>query len=106
MTNLQIIYNESLAFYAQHDLENYLLENGFLPLNTYKRWQQLGYQVKKSEHAKALTRLWKLKRNVNLQEAQETQENEEATDEQMQVYFYKVNAYLFDISQVEAISNN
>ena len=103
MTNATIIYNDALSIYEQEALDAFINSKGFLPLNTYARWQKLGYQVKKSEHAKMMARLWKMKRNVNVREAQEAQENNETTEEQMQAYFYKVNAFLFDISQVEKI---
>lgn len=51
MTNEQIIQNEKK-----------LLGMGeFEPLHTFAKWKEMGFKVKKGEHATVCTKLWKRK---------------------------------------------
>lgn len=62
------------------------------PIHTYNGWKELGYQVKKGEHAKAQFPIWKWK----------GQKNEETGEEGGNCYQRK--AFWFTFDQVEQVS--
>jgi antirestriction protein ArdC len=96
MTNAQIIFNEAIAHevYTPEQIEMYLEKLGSIPLHTFKKWNDLGYKVKKGEHARVVTYLWKP--NV----VKEDGEEKETTDLKM----YMRKSHLFTIEQVEKIA--
>jgi hypothetical protein len=51
MTNEEIIQNEKKV----------LGMGEFEPLHTFQKWKELGFKVKKGEHAVTCTKLWKPK---------------------------------------------
>ena len=61
MTNTQIIINEAVAngLYTKEEVENILASGHMIPLHTFQTWKNAGYSVKKGEHARITTRLWK-----------------------------------------------
>ena len=63
------------------------------PIHTYNGWKDLGYQVKKGEHAKATFPVWKWKGQKN----EETGEEEGGT-------CYQRKAFWFTFDQVEKVS--
>jgi hypothetical protein len=63
------------------------------PIHTYNGWKELGYQVKKGEHAKAQFSIWKWKGQKN----EETGEEEGGT-------CYQRKAFWFTFDQVEKVS--
>ena len=60
------------------------------PIHTYNGWKELGYQVKKGEHAKAQFPIWKYKGQKN----EETGEDENGK-------CYQRKAFWFTFDQVE-----
>ena len=106
ITNAQIILQASLALMA----EGVLKPTGRVfiqempdgskvelpepePIHTYNGWKELGYQVKKGEHAKAQFPIWKYK----------GQKNEE-TGEEVGGTCYQRKAFWFTFDQVEKIA--
>ena len=63
------------------------------PIHTYNGWKDLGYQVKKGEHAKAEFPIWKYKGKKD----EETGEEKEGT-------CYQRKAFWFTFDQVEKIA--
>ena len=63
------------------------------PIHTYNGWKELGYQVKKGEHAKASFPIWKCS----------VQKNPE-TGEEVAGKCYQRNAFWFTFDQVEKIA--
>lgn len=94
MTNAQIIFNEAIAneVYTPEQIEMYLEMTGTIPLHTFKKWNELGYKVKKGEHARVVTFLWKP--NVVKEDGEEK--------EDLKMYMRK--SHLFTIEQVEKIA--
>ena len=82
MTNQQIIFNESVKLmeagiigttgrsftYQNQDGEPVTLYEPE-PIHTFKRWQELGYTVKKGEHHKARFMIWKAGKSKKEEEA-------------------------------------
>lgn len=106
ITNVQIIFNESLKLVQQGVLKStgktivLEMQNGSKkempepePIHTYNGWKELGYQVKKGEHAKAQFPIWKYK----------GQKNEE-TGEEENGKCYQRKAFWFTFDQVEKVS--
>ena len=105
ITNVQIIMNQSLELMKQGILKPtgrvfvQELPDGTkveLPepeaIHTYNGWKELGYQVRKGEHAKAQFPIWKWK----------GQKNEETGEECGNCYQRK--AFWFTMDQVEPIA--
>ena len=103
ITNQQIILTESLRLMAEGVLKPTgrvfirELDDGTKqelpepePIHTYNGWKELGYQVKKGEHAKAQFPIWKYK----------GQKNEE-TGEEVGGKCYQRIAFWFTFDQVE-----
>ncbi len=100
MTNSEIIINEALLnnIFTKEQIES-MVKNGIdIPLHTFQTWKELGYSVKKGEHAKVTTRLWK--RTKKGQGAKTPEELEEA---KIKNHFYLTKAFLFTSEQVEKI---
>lgn len=84
MTNEQIIQNEKK-----------LLGMGeFEPLHTFQKWKEMGFKVKKGEHAVTCTKLWKPKAKKY------TDTNGE---EKIENNFFLAKAFLFKLDRVERI---
>lgn len=68
MTNTQIIINEAIAngLYTKEEVETILESGHMIPLHTFQTWKSAGYIVRKGEHAKITTRLWKYTSKKNL----------------------------------------
>lgn len=96
MTNAQIIIKEAIAkeVYTPEQVEMFLQKLGCVPLHTFKKWNDLGYKVKKGEHARVVTFLWKP--NVKKEDGEE----KETTDTRM----YMRKSHLFTMEQVEKIA--
>lgn len=85
MTNEEIIQNEKK-----------LLGMGeFEPLHTFAKWKEMGFKVKKGEHAIATTKLWKRKAMKVTDDEGEKEENR----------FFLAKAFLFSLNQVERMPN-
>ena len=104
-TNEQIILQESLNLLKQGILKSTgrvfvqeLPDGGKLeipepePIHTYNGWKELGYQVKKGEHAKAQFPIWKYKG-----------QKDEATGEEVGGQCYQRKAFWFTFDQVEKV---
>lgn len=63
----------------------------------YKTWKEMGFKVKKGEHATVCTKLWKPKAKKY------TDTNGE---EKVENNFFLAKAYLFKLNQVERINQN
>ena len=101
MTNTEIIINEALAngLYTEEQIENILASGHMIPLHTFKAWKEAGYIVKKGEHARITTRLWKFTNKAK--KSEEADENTEGTEHN---HYYLAKAFLFTADQVEKIS--
>lgn len=85
MTNLQILISECSARGITEEV------------HTFARWKQLGYSVKKGEHALFSTSLWKQCKGRR-KDNEEISDNSEPTGR-----CYLCKSYLFGRSQVEEI---
>lgn len=85
MTNEQIIQNT----------KKMLGMGEFEPLHTFQKWKEMGFKVKKGEHAVTCTKLWKPKTKKY------TDTNGE---EKVENNFFLARAYLFKLNQVERIA--
>lgn len=105
MTNGEIILRESLELMKQGVLKTtgqvlvYELPDGTKveipepePIHTYNGWLELGYQVKKGEHAKATFPIWKWKGK-----------KDEETGEENGGACYQRKAFWFTFEQVEKV---
>lgn len=106
MTNGEIILRESLELMKQGVLKPtgrvfiQELEDGTKieiqepePIHTYNGWKELGYQVKKGEHAVASFPIWKY-----------TTKKDEETGEETQGRCWQRKAFWFTFDQVEKAS--
>lgn len=98
MTNAEIIFTEAVAhgIYTKEEAIAILESGNMIPLHTYQTWKSAGYQVKRGEHAKIETRLWKYK-NKKKPEA------ESDADGESDGRYYMAKSFLFGIDQVEKI---
>lgn len=87
MTNEEIIQNTKKS----------LGMGEFEPLHTFQKWKEMGFKVKKGEHATVCTKLWKAKAKKY------TDTNGE---EKVENNFFLAKAYLFKLNQVERINQN
>lgn len=107
ITNSQIIFNESLELLKQGILKTtgrmitFEMQDGSKkelpepePIHTYNGWKELGYQVKKGEHAKATFPIWKYS----------GQKDEEGNKVKDGGYCFQKKAFWFTFDQVEKIS--
>lgn len=98
MTNLQIVVIEAITneVFTEDECVEYLVTTGALPLYTVKRWNKSGFRVKKGEHAKIVTRLWK-----HNEAKKKTDENGNTTLELPDREYGFITARLFTPDQVE-----
>lgn len=66
-------------------------------LHTFQKWKELGFKVKKGEHAIACTKLWKPKQKKY---------KDDDGEEKVENNFFLTKAYLFKLNQVERINQN
>lgn len=112
MTNTDIIIGEAIkaGLYTKEQVEAFLKNGLSLPLNTFARWNKLGYKIKKGEKAKLTCLIWnRKKRKSTMNEIQNILEDNdsdisEINDEKDEADFYKTKAYFFDNTQVEKIA--
>lgn len=106
ITNGEIILKQSLELMAQGILKptgrvfTQQLPDGSTvefpepePIHTYNGWKELGYQVKKGEHAKAQFPIWKWKGK-----------KDEETGEEVGGRCFQKNSFWFTADQVEEVS--
>lgn len=96
MTNTQIIINEAIenGLYTKEEVEAILETGHMIPLHTFQTWKSAGYIVRKGEHAKITTRLWKYTSKKKSAEA----------DGEALNHYYLAKAFLFTADQVEKIA--
>lgn len=94
MTNTEIIFKEAIAnkIYTKEEAQKIIEEQFVLPIHTFMVWKELGYSIKKGEHAKITTRLWKPCKGKK----KEDSESDENT-----INMYLCKAFLFTREQVE-----
>ena len=99
MTNTQIIIREALmhGLYTPEQIEDYIRSGHNVPLHTFRTWKEAGYRVKKGEHARATTMLWKF-----TGDRKKEKEGEEV-DGENRPHYYLSKAFLFDRDQVEKV---
>lgn len=113
MTNAQIIFNEQLK----------LMESGAIgttgkqivvtdakgekhtvnepePIHTFAVWKQLGFKVKKGQHAIATIRIWKYTPKTGTMDAK-NDAGETVTIETDESQMFMKNAFFFKLTQVE-----
>lgn len=100
MTNTEIIINEAVenGLYTMEQIENILASGHMIPLHTFQAWKSAGYIVKKGEHARITTRLWRFTNKSK--KNNEADENTDGTDNE---HYYLAKAFLFTYDQVERI---
>lgn len=100
MTNEQMIYKAAVetGLFTAEQAQSILASGYRLPLHTYAEWQQLGFQVKRGEHAALKMQLWKPRKGK-----QGTKKGSEAEDTESDNGFFLATAHLFMSSQVERI---
>ena len=100
MTNTQIIINEAIAngLYTKEEVETILESGHMIPLHNFQTWKSAGYIVRKGEHAKITTRLWKYTSKKKSAEA------DGETDGEALNHYYLAKAFLFTADQVERIA--
>ncbi len=111
MTNEEIIYEQRLRlmeegvigttgrfFIGKDEGGNEVRMNEPEEIHTFQHWKELGYSVKKGEHAVAKFRIWKC-----TTKAKEKEQKESQKEEQNEVMFQKVAAF-FTIAQTEKIN--
>ncbi len=96
MTNVEILEREKERLFNEGKIQM-IKPNIYEPLNTYIIWKQLGYQVKKGEHAILKCTIWKTttKKSKN--------ENGEEIEEEKQ---FLTTAHFFKFSQVEKVEKS
>lgn len=112
MTNAQIIFNESMELMKAGIIGTtgrvfvFEDENGNKkeiqepePLHTFAKWKELGYSVKKGEHAKASFYIWKAGKGKAKEE--DANADGENSPEKMKMFMKK--AFFFTFDQVEKI---
>lgn len=99
MTNQEIIFKEAInnKVYTEAEAIEIIKAYGELPIHTFAHWKEAGYTVKKGEHAKITTKLWKYR--ANKKKAEESAENED----EVKANYYMCKAFLFTFDQVEKI---
>lgn len=100
MTNTEIIINEAVenGLYTMEQIENILASGHMIPLHTFQAWKSAGYIVKKGEHARITTRLWRF-----TNKSRKNNEVDENTDGTNNEHYYLAKAFLFTSDQVERI---
>lgn len=100
MTNIEIIINEAVenGLYTMEQIENILASGHMIPLHTFQAWKSAGYIVKKGEHARITTRLWRF-----TNKSRKNNEVDENTDGTNNEHYYLAKAFLFTSDQVERI---
>lgn len=93
MTNFEIILRDAIAaeIYTEEEVEKLLETKGELPLHTFKIWKDKGYSVKKGEHAKLTTMIWK-----------QTKKKDKETGEEKTI-MVMTKAFFFTDKQVQKI---
>ncbi|GFI31624.1 hypothetical protein IMSAGC013_03021 [Lachnospiraceae bacterium] len=99
MTNTQIIISEAIAngIYTKEEVDAILESGRMIPVHTFQTWKSAGYIVRKGEHAKITTRLWKFT-NKKAGEA------DGDADGEANNHYYLAKAFLFTADQVEKIA--
>lgn len=105
MTNAEIVFQASIELMKQGILKptgrvfTQELEDGTTvefqepePIHTYNGWKELGYQVKKGEHAKAAFTIWKY-----------TEKKDEESGEVKSSKCFPKKAFWFTFDQVEKV---
>lgn len=107
MTNLQLVYGAIVGaegiIYRDFDddsIYEFLCEHGFMPVQTYKGWQNLGYQVQKGEKMKLAIPLWVHKKGKKTEVIEADADGDSPRNTRD---FYMKTSYLFDFSQVQKI---
>lgn len=102
MTNAQIIINEAIAngIYTKEEVEAILESGRMIPVHTFQTWKSAGYAVRKGEHAKITTRLWKF----STKKAGQGEADADADGEAENSHYYLAKAFLFTAEQVERIA--
>lgn len=101
MTNFNIVVSAAVAnkLYTQEQAEEIIATKGELPLHTFAEWKARGYAVKKGEHARLTTKIWKYKK----EKVEMTTKDGDTIEEDSHDY-YLVKAFFFTNEQVEKIA--
>lgn len=101
MTNTEIITSEVIAkgIYTKEQVEMFAKKGFAVPVHTYAERKSLGCQVKKGQKAIIETRLWKFSSKVVT-----LTDNDGNETEGQDNHYYLAKAFLFDIQQVEKIT--
>ena len=99
MTNQEIIIQEILInnIYTAEEVAAFFEAGVVPPVHTFQTWKSLGYKVKKGEHAKITTSLWKHTKKAKKEDIETGEEEVDAGR------FYLAKAFLFTKDQVEKI---
>lgn len=102
-TNKQIVMTDAIAngIYTQEQLDAFLLRGLPVPLFTFGRWAEMGYTVKKGQHAAMISMLWKMR------DGKKTDDNPDDVDPETDERgrdFYLHKVFLFDFRQVQKMT--
>lgn len=92
MTNAQIIENAK----ALNGIEE--------ECHTFARWKQMGYKVRKGEHAAFKATIWKCNPKREIVEGVDPKTGEKVQDEATVNRMFMKTAHFFKRSQVEAVA--
>lgn len=98
MSNEEIIVKSAISagIFSEEEAAAYIMNGLRLPIHTFSEWKNLGYMVKKGEHAALTVSIWKLKTRKKKDEKTVDAKEENSG-------FFLTTAYLFTKQQVEAI---
>lgn len=98
MSNEEIIVKSAISagIFSEEEAAAYIMNGLRLPIHTFSEWKNLGYMVKKGEHAALTVSIWKHKTRKKKDEKTVDAKEENSG-------FFLTTAYLFTKQQVEAI---
>ncbi len=99
MNNEEIIHQAALSIYSEEQIQAFYDAGTVIPLHTFAVWKELGYVPKKGSHGLKV-RLWRHKTKKN---GSEEEYSVDGSDPEKSANYYMVNAYLFDVSQVQKL---
>lgn len=106
MTNSEIITSEIIGhgIMTEEQLASFVNENGYLPLNTFAEWKRFGFIVKRGEHARITSKLWRYTDRKSKKAESHKTAMDKAEDEQESGRYYLAKAFLFTSEQVQKLA--
>ena len=104
MTNSEIIISEikGHGLMTDEQIVSFIKKNGYLPLNTFAEWKRFGFIVKRGEHARITSKLWRY--TDKKKKGEPKTELDKAEQEQDNGRYYLAKAFLFTSEQVQKLA--